>query len=97
MKACLFIPSFNNPLGSCMPDEYKNETGAYWLQNIIVPLIEDDIYGELYFGKSRPKTCKSFDTEGGFSIVLQIFKKAWLQVIELAGAIPGKLWQRLST
>ena len=63
IKACLFVPNFNNPLGSCMPDENKKK-----LVDIItkhnIPLIEDDIYGELYFGKHRPKTCKSFDTKG---------------------------------
>jgi len=29
-----------------------------------VPLIEDDIYGDLFFGGNRPKTCKAFDEEG---------------------------------
>ena len=29
-----------------------------------IPLVEDDIYGEMYFGKTRPRTCKSYDTEG---------------------------------
>ena len=29
-----------------------------------IPLIEDDIYGELYFGKNRPRTCKYYDTKG---------------------------------
>src|SRR5215217_4486418 len=63
IKACVVIPNFNNPLGGCMPDENKKK-----LVEIIsrhhVPLIEDDIYGELYFGKHRPKTCKSYDTKG---------------------------------
>lgn len=29
-----------------------------------LPLIEDDIYGELYFEGTRPKAIKAFDTEG---------------------------------
>ena len=29
-----------------------------------VPLIEDDLYGDVYFGKKRPRSCKSFDEEG---------------------------------
>lgn len=29
-----------------------------------IPLIEDDTYGDLYFGTERPKCCKSFDTKG---------------------------------
>jgi DNA-binding transcriptional MocR family regulator len=63
IKACVFIPNFNNPVGSCMPDENKKK-----LVDIItrhnIPLIEDDIYGELYFGKNRPRTCKYYDTKG---------------------------------
>lgn len=63
VKACLLVPNFSNPIGSCMPDENKRQ-----LVEIItmfdIPLIEDDIYGELYFGKNRPKTCKYYDRKG---------------------------------
>ena len=62
VKACVVIPNFNNPLGSCMPDENKKKlVEIVTKQNI--PLIEDDIYGELYFGKNRPRTCKYYDTK----------------------------------
>jgi len=63
IKACLFVPNFNNPLGSCMPDEHKKRL-VEMLTRHQVPLIEDDIYGELYFGQHRPRTCKSYDREG---------------------------------
>ncbi len=63
IKACVVVPNFNNPLGGCMPDENKKK-----LVDIItkhnIPLIEDDIYGELYFGRNRPRTCKYYDTKG---------------------------------
>jgi DNA-binding transcriptional MocR family regulator len=29
-----------------------------------VPLIEDDLYGDVYFTRSRPKSCKAFDQSG---------------------------------
>jgi DNA-binding transcriptional MocR family regulator len=45
-----------------MPDERKQQ--LVQLNKKQVPLIEDDIYGEIYFGKSRPRTCKSYDKEG---------------------------------
>jgi len=60
---CLLIPNFNTPLGSCMPDENKKEVVALLAKHNI-PLIEDDIYGDLYFGSKRPRCCKSFDKEG---------------------------------
>jgi DNA-binding transcriptional MocR family regulator len=63
IKACVFVPNFSNPLGSCMPDE-KKQALVELITRRQIPLIEDDIYGELYFGRYRPKTCKSFDKEG---------------------------------
>ncbi|ALR30324.1 transcriptional regulator [Chryseobacterium sp. IHB B 17019] len=60
---CLLIPNYNAPLGSCMPDENKKEVVRLLSENGI-PLIEDDVYGDLYFGPNRPKCCKSFDKEG---------------------------------
>lgn len=63
IKACCFVTNFNNPLGSCMPDENKKElVRLLTLHNI--PLIEDDLYGDLFFGSSRPNPCKAFDEEG---------------------------------
>lgn len=63
INLCLLVPNFNTPLGSCIPDEHKKEIVALLAQHQI-PLIEDDIYGDLYFGTQRPKCCKSFDQEG---------------------------------
>lgn len=60
---CLLVPNFNTPLGSCMPDENKKEIVAL-LDKHNIPLIEDDVYGDLFFGSKRPKCCKSFDRSG---------------------------------
>jgi DNA-binding transcriptional MocR family regulator len=62
ISLCLLVPNFNTPLGSCMPDEHKKEIVALLAEHGI-PLIEDDVYGDLYFGSQRPKCCKSFDKE----------------------------------
>jgi len=63
VKACLFVTNFNNPLGSLMPDENKKQL-AEMLARYRIPLIEDNVYGELYFGPQQPKPVKAFDTEG---------------------------------
>jgi DNA-binding transcriptional MocR family regulator len=63
IKACFFVTNFSNPLGYCMPDEQK-EALVKLLSRHGVPLIEDDLYGDVYFGKKRPRSCKSFDEEG---------------------------------
>lgn len=63
IKACCLTANFSNPLGSLMPDEHKKELVKMLSQHNI-PLIEDDLYGNLYFGPVRPLPCKSFDEEG---------------------------------
>lgn len=63
INLCLLVPNFNTPLGSCMPNEHKKEVVALLAKHGI-PLIEDDIYGDLYFGTQRPMCCKAFDQEG---------------------------------
>ena len=63
VKACLFVPNFSSPTGSCMPEENKKRL-VELISKYNTPLIEDDIYGELYFGKNRPRTCKYYDRKG---------------------------------
>lgn len=63
IKAFFFVANFSNPSGYCMPDEQKQAIVKI-LTKHGVPLIEDDLYGDIYFGKKRPRTCKSFDEEG---------------------------------
>ncbi len=60
---CLFVSNFSNPLGSMMPDEHK-KAAVRLLEHYNIPLIEDDLYGDIYFGDSRPACCKSYDESG---------------------------------
>jgi DNA-binding transcriptional MocR family regulator len=62
VKACWFMTSFQNPLGATMPDEKKRDL-VRLLEARNVPLIEDDVYAELYFG-ARPRAAKAFDARG---------------------------------
>jgi DNA-binding transcriptional MocR family regulator len=54
VSACLFSSSFNNPLGCSMTDARKRAL-VELLRRHAVPLIEDDIYGDIYFGPERPR------------------------------------------
>ena len=54
IKACLFSSSFSNPLG-CLIDERKKQRLLSVLEKHKVPLIEDDIYGDIHFTPERPK------------------------------------------
>lgn len=88
IKACVVIPNFNNPLGSCMPDEKKKELVSIITKHHI-PLIEDDIYGELYFGKQRPRTCKYYDTKG-LVMYCSSLSKSLAPGYRIGWTIPGK-------
>jgi DNA-binding transcriptional MocR family regulator len=61
--ACWLMTTFQNPLGSLMPEPKKKALVALLAQHGI-PLIEDDVYAELYFGDKRPLPAKAFDTQG---------------------------------
>jgi len=63
VAACCFVTNFNNPMGFQMPDENKKEL-VRLITHYNVPLIEDDIYGNLFFGAERPKPCKYYDEAG---------------------------------
>jgi DNA-binding transcriptional MocR family regulator len=88
IKACIVVPNFNNPLGGCMPDENKKRLVEMITQHEI-PLIEDDIYGELYFGKNRPRTCKYYDTKG-LVMYCSSLSKSLSPGYRIGWTIPGK-------
>jgi len=57
VKACVLAPNYSNPLGYCMTDDAKRAL-IRLLGKHKVPLIEDDVYGDLGFAQRRPSTCK---------------------------------------
>jgi DNA-binding transcriptional MocR family regulator len=63
IKACWFMPTFHNPLGSLMPADRKQAL-VEMLAARKVPLIEDDVYAELYFGSAAPPPAKAYDRAG---------------------------------
>jgi DNA-binding transcriptional MocR family regulator len=93
IKACVFVPNFNNPLGCCMPDEHKKAL-VQLITKHRIPLIEDDIYGELYFGHHRPRCCKTFDTEGWVLYCASI-SKSLAPGYRIGWTIPGRFRDKL--
>lgn len=63
VAAVVAVPSFSNPLGSCMPDAAKQRM-VELLASRGIPLVEDDVYGDLTFGAARPRAAKAFDRRG---------------------------------
>lgn len=52
-KAVWVMTNFQNPLGCVMADDRKKAL-VELITRYQIPLIEDDVYGELYFGDRRP-------------------------------------------
>ncbi|MEJ2618853.1 MAG: PLP-dependent aminotransferase family protein [Candidatus Thiodiazotropha sp.] len=63
VKACILVPNFSNPLGYCMSETSKQEL-VELLGSHQIPLIEDDVYGDLGFSQRRPGVCKRYDQQG---------------------------------
>ncbi len=93
LKALMVMPSFSNPLGSCMPDEKKEK--LYQLTAAAdLPIIEDDIYGDLHFGERRPKPLKAWDTEGRV-LLCSSFSKTLAPSLRVGWCAPGRYLERV--
>ena len=92
-KACWLMTQFQNPLGSLMPEEKKRQL-VELLARHQIPLIEDDVYGELYFGSVRPVPAKAFDKQG---LVLHCssFSKCLAPGYRIGWATAGRYTQRV--
>ncbi|MEM9267182.1 MAG: PLP-dependent aminotransferase family protein [Cyanobacteria bacterium P01_F01_bin.13] len=93
VAACILVSNFSNPLGSCMSDR-KKKALVKLLNQYDVPLIEDDVYGELNFDGSRPKAIKSFDTEGRI-IYCSSVSKTLSPGLRVGWCIPGRYQQQV--
>jgi DNA-binding transcriptional MocR family regulator len=63
VQACVAAFNCHNPLGFVMADEAKREV-VELLARHQVPLIEDEVYGDLAFGDERARPAKAFDRHG---------------------------------
>jgi DNA-binding transcriptional MocR family regulator len=59
VRALVVTPTVSNPLGSIMPDDERERLVRIARRNDI-PIIEDDVYGELVFDGSRPRPLRAF-------------------------------------
>jgi DNA-binding transcriptional MocR family regulator len=73
IKACWLMTHFQNPQGSSMSDENKKRL-VTMLREHQISLLEDDVYGELYFSAERPLPAKALD-QGGQILHCSSFSK----------------------
>ena len=93
IHACLTIANFNNPLGCVMPDEKKRDL-VRLLARHDIPLIEDDVYGDLAFGSVRPSSPKAYD-EKGLVLYCSSFSKTLAPGYRVGWIVAGKFQQRI--
>ncbi|MBN8820746.1 MULTISPECIES: PLP-dependent aminotransferase family protein [unclassified Spirosoma] len=93
VQACLLVPSFSNPLGCCMPITHKQRL-VRLMESYQIPLIEDDLYGDLHFAPDRPLPCKAFDRQG---LVLWCgsFSKTLAPGYRVGWVAPGRYYEAL--
>jgi DNA-binding transcriptional MocR family regulator len=92
ISACLAVPNFNNPLGSLMPLAAK-ERLVEMLAPREIPLIEDDLYGDLHFGPERPHVAKSYDRKG-LVMLCGSFSKSVAPGYRVGWLMPGRFFAR---
>jgi len=88
IKAVLTISNFNNPVGSCIPDEKKKEL-VELLARYDIPLIDNNVSGEIYFTERRPSTTKAFDKKG-LVMLCSSFSKDISPSLRVGWVVPGK-------
>ncbi len=93
VAAVVTVTNFSNPLGSCMPDANKEKLVAVLARNEI-PLIEDDIFGDLHFGHTRPRAAKSFDRRG-LALLCGSFSKTLAQGYRVGWVAGGRFHDRI--
>ncbi len=88
LKACVVVTNHSNPMGARMSDERKKQLVSM-LAAADVPLIEDDIYGDLYHTGERPRPAKAFDRADNV-IYCSSFSKTISPGLRLGWMIPGR-------
>lgn len=73
VTAVLLVPNASNPLGSVMPDDSKRKL-AQLMAARNIPVIEDDIHGDLCYDARRPWPIKAFDTTGNVMLCASLSK-----------------------
>jgi DNA-binding transcriptional MocR family regulator len=92
VNACLVIPNFNNPVGSLMSDAAKERLVAI-LRRREIPLIEDDLLGDLHFGANRPRVAKAYD-KAGLVMLCGSYSKTVAPGYRVGWMIPGRFFEK---
>jgi DNA-binding transcriptional MocR family regulator len=88
VKACMFSSSVNNPLGCVSTDAYRKKL-VELIESHNIPLIEDDVYGELVYDGPKPKPAQFFSRKG-LVLTCASFSKTAAPGYRVGWLLPGK-------
>jgi DNA-binding transcriptional MocR family regulator len=93
VRAGIFVSNFNNPNGVALSSD-KKKALAEFANRSKIPLIDDDVYGDLYFGQSRPDNIKTYDT-GGWVMLCSSFSKTLVPGYRIGWCAPGRFMEKV--
>jgi len=93
VSAVVAMPSYSNPLGSLMPDARKKAL-VELLARHDVPLIEDDVYGDMPAHGDRPRAAKAFDRDGNV-LLCSSFSKSFSPGARVGWVAPGRFFEEV--
>jgi DNA-binding transcriptional MocR family regulator len=92
IRACLFSSSVSNPLGCVSSDDGRREL-VQLLEAADVPLIEDDVYGDLVFSGERRSPAQFLSRRGGV-LTVGSFSKTVAPGYRIGWLLPGRFLDR---
>jgi DNA-binding transcriptional MocR family regulator len=93
VRALMISPCYATPTGSSISDANKQGILDVCMRHGI-SIIEDDIYGELYFGLERPRTLHSFDPSGNV-LLCSSLSKSLSRDLRIGWIAPGKHLEKI--
>jgi len=91
--ACVVMPNVQNPLGFVMREEAKRDLVSMMARKKI-PLIEDDIFGDLNFARARGRPLKGYDRDGNV-MLCSSFTKVLSPGVRVGWVIPGRYARKI--
>lgn len=93
--ACILSPNVSTPLCSTMSLDDKKKLYNILVENN-VPLIEDDVHGELYFGETKPTPIKAIDDKG-IVLYTSSFSKTIAPGYRVGWIYPGRYYEEVKS
>ncbi|MCL2658096.1 MAG: PLP-dependent aminotransferase family protein [Betaproteobacteria bacterium] len=92
--ACVLLnPTLQNPLGYTMPTLHRKRV-VELLARAGIPLIEDDVFHDLYAGRTQVDTLKSYD-KNGMVLYCSSFSKVLTPGYRIGWCLPGRFLRKM--